>query len=201
MARFTDKQKAFINHYIITLNATESAREAGYKGNYVTLRSVGSENLSKPHIRKEIDRRLADLTMTADEVLNRVSKHASGTMEDFVRWDDDFGYRLDIEKAANAGKLDLVKKLKETTNTRRDKDGNEYITVRKEIELYPADGALDKLMRYYGKYNDSTTIKTWKDDIVQALIDGRLNPDDVKLAYKDSPDLVSEFFMRANVST
>lgn len=40
---------------------------------------------------------------------------------------------------------------------------------------------------------------TWKDDIVQALIDGRLKPEDVKLAYADSPDLVQEFFTKANV--
>lgn len=41
--------------------------------------------------------------------------------------------------------------------------------------------------------------RTWKDDIVQALIDGRLKPEDVKLAYADEPDLVKEFFNRANV--
>ena len=48
--KLTPKQLAFIDEYNKSGNATDAARKAGYKGNDVTLRQVGSENLSKPHI-------------------------------------------------------------------------------------------------------------------------------------------------------
>ena len=62
--RLTDKQIMFIECYIQTLNATEAARRAGYKGNDNTLASVGSENLQKPAIREWIDARLVELMVT-----------------------------------------------------------------------------------------------------------------------------------------
>lgn len=48
----TEKQRRFVEAYMgeATGNATEAARRAGYKGGESTLRSVGSENLTKPDI-------------------------------------------------------------------------------------------------------------------------------------------------------
>jgi phage terminase small subunit len=164
MAKFTGKQRAFINHYIICLNATEAAKKAGYKGSYDTLRSVGSENLAKPNIRAEIDRRLKKLSLSAEETLYRITEHATGTMEDFLSGDDEWGYTLSLDKGKDAGKLHLVKKYKETEITIKGKDDYERTTLRREIELYPADGALDKLMRYHGLYNDKV-VHTWRDNV------------------------------------
>lgn len=53
----TPKQKKFCLEYASSGNATESAIKAGYSKK--TARSVGSENLSKPDIQKEL-KRLAD---------------------------------------------------------------------------------------------------------------------------------------------
>jgi len=61
MSGLTDKQKIFIEAYLECWNATEAARRAGYEGNDNTLGSVGWENLQKPYIRQEVDRRLAEL--------------------------------------------------------------------------------------------------------------------------------------------
>ena len=52
----TMKQKAFCDHYIANNgNGTQAAREAGYKGNDVTLGAVSTENLRKPLIKAYID--------------------------------------------------------------------------------------------------------------------------------------------------
>lgn len=195
MTKFTAKQQAFIDHYLITLNGTEAAKLAKYKGNDVTLASVGYENLRKPQIREEIDRRLSEQTMSANETLKRISDIAAGDMLAYI----DSSGNLNMQAMRDAGMGRLLKKYKKTERTIPRKD-NEPIEIKQiEIELYGADSAQDKLMRYHGLYNDSTRVLTWKDDIVQALIDGRLKPEDVKLAYADEPDLVKEFFNRANV--
>ena len=52
---FTEKQEKFIAAY--AGNGVEAARIAGYQGNDQTLRSVAYENLTKPHIRKAIEKR------------------------------------------------------------------------------------------------------------------------------------------------
>ena len=56
--KLTEKQKAFADHYIECLNATEAARKAGYSKN--TVGAIGHENLKKPKIKEYIDKRLAE---------------------------------------------------------------------------------------------------------------------------------------------
>jgi phage terminase small subunit len=54
---FTDRQQRFISEYLNDFNATAAAIRAGYS--VATARQMGSENLSKPDIRAEIQMRLA----------------------------------------------------------------------------------------------------------------------------------------------
>lgn len=55
----TEKQRRFVEAFMGEAcgNATEAARRAGYKGNDVTLASVGRENLGKPQITAAIAQR------------------------------------------------------------------------------------------------------------------------------------------------
>lgn len=158
---FTPKQKLFIDYYLQTLNGVESARLAGYKGEYHTLGVVAHDNLKLPKIREAIESRLEEAAISANETLARVSKHATGTMSDFLELqpsdDGKFTVLLDIKKAERSGKLDLIKKYKETETRIVNKFGRETVTVRREIELYPADAALDKLMRYHALYGPKGT--------------------------------------------
>ena len=43
--KLTEKQKRFIDYYIETANATESAKRAGYSSK--TAKNIGAENLTK----------------------------------------------------------------------------------------------------------------------------------------------------------
>lgn len=53
--KLTPKQKAFVDYYIETGNATEAAIRAGYSKK--TARVIGQENLTKPAIKQYIDKR------------------------------------------------------------------------------------------------------------------------------------------------
>lgn len=112
--RLTPKQRAFVDAYLgaARMNATEAAAMAGYAGNRATLGSVGSENLSKPAIRAEIERYLAANGATAQEVLSTLADQMRASVEDFV--DIPAGGRialLDLDKAQARGKMHLVKRL------------------------------------------------------------------------------------------
>jgi phage terminase small subunit len=192
----TAKQQAFINHYLTTWNATEAARRAQYKGDDATLAAVGYENLRKPHIRSAIDERMRELTIDANEVLLRMARMATGDMSDFLSFDN-AGARLDLGKAEARGKLGLIKKFSSVENVMLGKDDSETVLNRRiTIELYPADGALDKLARHYGLYNDRLEV-TWKTEIIQLIKDGRLTQEEV--AEEMGADLASELFAAAGV--
>lgn len=71
------KQKAFIEFYMQNgWNATEAAKQAGYKGNRAVLSVVGSENLVKPNIQKVISKRFTQMGMSADETIARLVRMA-----------------------------------------------------------------------------------------------------------------------------
>ena len=165
MAKLTDKQKAFVNHYLICLNATEAAKRAGYKGSYDTLRSIGSENLTKPNIREVLGKRMSKLEMSAEETVKRISDIAAG---DMLKYIDSQG-NLDLQAMRDDDAGRLLKKYKKTKRIIPRKDNEPIEVERIEIELYGADAALDKLMRYYGKYNDKV-VHEWREEAKKAGI-------------------------------
>ena len=84
MAGLTNKQRAFIEEYLVDFNGTRAAERAGYKGNDATLAAIASENLTKPKLAKRIADRFATKIMTADEVLSRLSGMARADISEFV---------------------------------------------------------------------------------------------------------------------
>lgn len=109
----TPKQKAFAELYVALGNATEAARQAGYKGNNITLASVAAENLRKPHISQYIaelstpkeEKRIA----TAEEVMEFFSNVMQGKEKDQFGLDASLTDRLkagdSLMKRYDAGKL------------------------------------------------------------------------------------------------
>lgn len=71
MAKLTDKQAAFIAEYMVDKNATQAAIRAGYSED--SAKAIGCENLTKPDIRQEIERRQAEqakrLCITSDRII------------------------------------------------------------------------------------------------------------------------------------
>lgn len=136
----TNKQQAFINAYLECWNASEAARRAGYS--VKTAGAIGAENLTKPEISEEIQRRIQENTMQANEVLIRLTKEARLDIEDYY----DFPGSLPMfnpEKARERGVLYLVK-------------GFSITDKELKINLPDAHAALDKLARIHGLYNDKT---------------------------------------------
>lgn len=133
--KLTTKQQLFVEAYLGAArgNATEAARLAGYAGTDETLRAIGYENLTKPHIAEAVGIRLqtAKDAMGADEVLALLTDHARGTIEDFFDVDG-ASAALNLTKAKASGRLHLIRKI----------SFNEFGPV---LELYSAQSALELL--------------------------------------------------------
>lgn len=79
----TDKQKLFVDEYLIDLNATQAAIRAGYSEK--TAKDIACENLAKPNIADAIAKaqqeRSSRTLISADEVIKGLKEEALGTGE------------------------------------------------------------------------------------------------------------------------
>ncbi|KLD54788.1 terminase [Limosilactobacillus fermentum] len=85
--KLTLKQQRFVDEYIISGNATQAAIKAGYSKK--TAKQMGTENLAKPIIKAELDRRNAEIqsakTMDMQEVMELLAAMGRGeTTEETV---------------------------------------------------------------------------------------------------------------------
>jgi phage terminase small subunit len=128
-----DRQIAFVNEYLMCWNATRAALNAGYSQR--SAYSQGHDLLKHPEIRAAIDARISENVMSADEALMRLSDQARASMEDFI---DPDTKRVDLRRAAQRGKLHLVKKL-----TRTMTPSGENVSV----ELHDPQAALSHILK------------------------------------------------------
>lgn len=144
----TEKQKRFCEEYLLDLNATNAAIRAGYSPD--SAADIGSENMQKPHIKAEIDRRIADrsarLGVTQDRVLLELAKIAFSAPADVI--DFESGEVLDKEKAAAIASI----KIKQIPN----RDG-EIITER-DIRFTDRVKALELCGRHVGMFKDKVEL-------------------------------------------
>lgn len=78
--KMTAKQRRFCDEYLIDLNATQAAIRAGYSKK--TAKAIANENLTKPSIKKYIEKRMAEkeaaLIADQDEVLKYLTSVIRG---------------------------------------------------------------------------------------------------------------------------
>ncbi len=101
------KQKKFCEEYIISGNATEAAKKAGYSEK--TARSQGAENLTKPYIQKYI-KELTNAPRTARiasgeqvlEFFTNVMNNGEVGWKDRIRAAENLAKRQGVDKPAEA---------------------------------------------------------------------------------------------------
>ena len=84
MRRLTNRQLQFIQEYLIDLNAARAAVRAGYSGR--TARQAGAENLSKPVIADEINKRMRAIAdrneMTVAKYIKNLEERINADVSD-----------------------------------------------------------------------------------------------------------------------
>lgn len=74
----TVKQKKFADEYIISGNATQAAKKAGYSEN--SCYAIGSENLNKPVIKQYLDEKMKEIEDKAIAKQNEVLQYLTAIM-------------------------------------------------------------------------------------------------------------------------
>jgi phage terminase small subunit len=141
-AKLNPKQQAFIAAYLQSWNATHAAIEAGYSAK--TARQQASRLLSNVNVAGEIELRLAQLKMSGNEALARLSDIARGDISDFMTITDE-ATGIDFEKALKNGKLHLVKKIT-------------FGKGKVAFEMYDKQAALNTIAKHHGLLNEKVEI-------------------------------------------
>ena len=76
--KLTQKQQRFVDEYIISGNATQAAIKAGYSKR--SAQQTGAENLLKPVIKAELDRRNAEIKSAKTADMQEIMEYLASVM-------------------------------------------------------------------------------------------------------------------------
>lgn len=160
-SELTDKQKLFIQEYLIDLNATQAAIRAGYSID--TAGSIGHEILKKPEIQIAIqeafDKRSKRTEITQDMVLAELARCGFSNMANYAKWNPDGVTLVSSEDLTE----DAARCVAEVSQTVTAEGG----TVK--FKLHDKISALEKVGRHLGMFKDKFEL-TGKDgkDLIPA---------------------------------
>lgn len=147
----TEKQKRFIDEYLIDLNATQAAIRAGYSEN--TAYRIGFENLNKPQIQCEIQeafkKRAEKVELKQIDVIKGLMQLAYSDIRKIATWNDD-----GVPQFKPSSELDdnTAMSIKSITFTERH-FGEGNVERRLKVEQYDKKSALDSLAKHLGMFN------------------------------------------------
>lgn len=150
MARMTEKQKRFVEEYLIDLNATQAAIRAGYSPN--TAEQAASRMLSFVKVQDAIEKALAERSrrtgINQDRVINELAKIAFAKITDIVNSD------CEILPDADEADLAAIESVKvKTIPTKSGETG-----VEREVKLSSKLKALELLGKHLGMWNDKLDV-------------------------------------------
>lgn len=123
--KLTEKQKRFIDYYVETANATESAKRAGYSSK--TAKNIGAENLTKLNyfIQERLEQLENNRIASQKEVLQYLTKVMRGEEK------DQFGLDASLQDRTRCA--ELLGKRYGTFKEKVDVTGNIPVVIQDDI--------------------------------------------------------------------
>jgi len=153
-SKLTDKQKRFIEEYLIDLNASQAAIRSGYSPK--TANRIGTENLSKLVIQDKIQqaqqKRSLRTEITQDRVLKELALIGFSDMGDFITINEEGSIRAKPLDSLQEGKSRIIKKVKEKRTTRITREGEEITDIFYEFELHDKVKCLEMMGKHLGMF-------------------------------------------------
>lgn len=161
-AKLSRKQQAFVQEYLVDLNAAQAAVRAGYSPK--TAKEIGCENLTKPNISAAISAAMADRAQRTgidqDRVVLEIARLAFSDVRKL--FDGTRLKRMDEIDDATAAAISSVK-----VSTRQIGEGEvEHIA---EIKLWPKTPSLEMAGKHVGLFGADNAQKNPGVNIAEAL--------------------------------
>lgn len=146
----TEKQRRFVDEYLIDLNATQAAIRAGYS--VKTAREQASQNLTKLSIQQAISEKMAERSkrtgVNQDRIVLELAKIAFVNAADVIDSDD-----ATIKAGATADDTAAIQSVKVKVIPTKEGEG-----VEREIRLNDKLKALELLGKHLGMWNDKLDV-------------------------------------------
>jgi len=150
--KLTAKQAAFVAEYLISLNASEASRLAGYSQK--NSDTVGPRLLATPHVAAAIAAARADrverTAITGDRVLVEAALLSFSDLTHYII--DDVG-NVQLAEGAPEGAMRAISSIKRRQH-RRMVDGEMVTTYEVEIRLWDKPGPLKLAGQHVGLFKD-----------------------------------------------
>jgi phage terminase small subunit len=185
------QHQTFADAYLRTFNATKAAKEAGYSEK--TAYSQGSRLLKDVEIQAYVRTRMEEHAMSSTEVLYHLAQIARGDMDDIV----DSKGTIDIYKAREAGRTNLIKRIKTKSITTADKDGEGSDIFESETEAYDRMKALELIAKHLGMFTEKIQIEDWRNEAIADIRAGHVTYPELAQLFDDN--LAAQLFMQAGV--
>lgn len=148
--KLTPKQAAFVQEYLVDLNATQAAKRAGYSER--TASRTGSENLSKPVIAAAIAKaqteRANRTQVTADRVVEELAKIGFSNLLDYFSLTSDGEPYVDLSTVTREQAAVLAELQVDDFLEGRGDDAREVRRVK--VKLHDKLKALEQLAKHLG---------------------------------------------------
>jgi len=149
--KLTPKQEAFVQEYLVDLNATQAAIRAGYSKR--TAYRTGADNLKKPQIATAIAKakveRAKRVEITADRVLEELARIGFANVRDLFEWDEESATFISSRDLTEEQAAAVASVKAETTRYTRD-DGTTETKIKLELKTHDKLGALREIGKHLG---------------------------------------------------
>lgn len=146
--KLNNKQAAFVEEYLVDLNATAAAGRAGYSDPNYGRQLLTNPNVA-PAIADAVKKRASKTEVTAERVLEELARIGFADIRDLFEWDEEtaaFIPSRDITEA-QAAAIASVKAV--TTRHTRD-DGRIETKIKLELKTHDKLGALREIGKHLG---------------------------------------------------
>lgn len=176
--KLTRKQKFFIERYLECWNATTAATDAGYS----SPGPSGARLLANPVVSAAINARMAELSLSANEVIRRLTEQATVNPSEFYVYDIDPATGQQVMTGVNWREFrrrgHLVKELN------FDRRGNPI------LKFHDSQAALEKIGKWLGLFVDrvENTQNVNQTEVKIYIPDNGREPDQPELESSNGSD-------------
>lgn len=181
MMRLTDKQKRFVDEYLIDLNATQAAIRAGYKAKWVTTNVTKLlENTSVQEYLQDRQKALSERTeITQDRVLKELAKIGFADIRKAVKWAPNLGEQIVGEDVVQTNGVMLIDSEQLDDDTAAAVSEIAQTAQGVKIKFHDKRAALVDIGRHLGMFTDNVNVGGQKNNPVK--VDVNMTPAE---AYK-----------------
>lgn len=156
LEHLTPKQRLFVINYAITRNGVEAAKQAGYKGSYMTLAQTASQLLKNPQIIAAYDAYMRPVFdnhgITVDRVLAHIADLAFAPWGEYIQVKEKNGRIVEVKMPLKV-KADMLKELARMLRLvgKTEDDLNVHVDNSRHLYLHDyknADEARQALLDY-----------------------------------------------------